>query len=350
MTSESQSRVKWLRIAAVLLVPGLLVIVETGLQIRETLKPPAAGTAFWTEPDSLLGYRLKRDHHTIDGLAYINYDGIRGDSRHLASETGYPRILVVGNSCAFGAGIADTGIFTYLLEQSLREDGHESAIVFNAGVGGYNSNQVLAYLERDLWRFRPTHLVVYCGWNDIVVSTWPFYVPEVQMGPDRREPPGLLARLLGFVEKSRLFWSLRSRARGLALRWTRADGGRDVWNERYIIEYRAHLDAIAASADRRGVPVAFALLQYDSGRYPVRYSTDAFHYTREGFHRLWTRFQSEIAGAADGHDLLDFPAAIRGREADTDVIYDYNHLGHEGHRIIARYLKSRLTREESPIP
>ena len=140
MTVSHRKRI-FFRIVALLAIPAILVIAEIALQIRSAHKEAARGTMVFTEPDDYLGYRLRRNFTFPDGTIHINVEGIRGDSGHLATSPGSPRILVVGNSCAFGAGVRDTETFTHQLETLLRAADKESAIVFNAGVGGYNSNQ-----------------------------------------------------------------------------------------------------------------------------------------------------------------------------------------------------------------
>lgn len=333
------SRRRIFRFLALLLVPALLVAAEIALRIRQSRAHQPLGTSVWSEPDDHLGYRLRRDYHTPDGRAYLNADGFRGDSLHLVSSPGSPRIVVVGNSCVFGAGIEDPYVFETLLERKLRATGAESAIVYNAGVGGYNSNQCRLYLERELWNLRPDTIILYVGWNDLVTATWPFFAENLQLGPavaPRSSSPW------DWLEHSKLFWSLRSRWRSLSLRLLRPDRGLDVWNEQAIANYRENLDAIRESCEKRGVGLLFCLLPHDPARLPPGFSQDSFRYTPEGMMRLVARFQEEIRSAAGPHPVVDLPKAIAGLEHREDVIYDYNHLGIEGHRLVADALFEAL--------
>lgn len=345
--ASSISQRRWLfRLMALLLIPSLLLAAELFLRLRRPGRSVERGTAVWHLPDDELGYRLIPGGMTPDGLAFINDDGIRGDSLHLASSPGTPRLMILGNSCAFGAGVADTAIFSTLLEKALRAKGYPETLVFNAGVGGYNSEQCRHHLDR-LWRFEPTHLILYFGWNDLVTATWPFYVPHVQMGPAIR--PQNAPRWLTLLEGSRLFWSVRSRWRGLSLRLFRSDGGVDAVNERYIEDFRANVAAIVAAAEARGVKVLLCRLPYDPARAPRAYSEDAFKYTPAGYRALWTRFQGILESFGERHAIVDLPKALGDEVARPEVIYDYNHLGEEGHRLVAEELaRTFLATQETP--
>lgn len=317
------------RLAALAIVPALLAAAEIYLQIRHARKATPTTTA-WTEPDDALGFRLRRNFRTPDGFASNNASGFRGDSAHVPSMPGRPRILVLGNSCVYGIGVRDTETFSAVLEERLRASGETEAVVLNAGVPGYNSEQVALYLESALDAFHPTHVVVYVGWNDLVTATWPFTVPHVQLGPKYLPPAPLLWRA---IESSRLFWSLRSHARGLQL-LLRADGGRDTWNADYIRNYHAQLERIGSWIAAHHARAIWCLLPYDPARAPDCYSYDAFKYTPTGYRALWSAFQAEIRRAAGTTGTIaDLPSAMAGRE--SALFIDYNHMTPEGHRIAA---------------
>ena len=322
------------RILAFGFIPFLIVVAEFYLQYRHAKKVNDRGLTVLTEPDEYLGYRLKRNSFSADGLAYINSDGIRGDSVHTAKSVGFPRILILGNSCAFGAGCRDTEIFSFQLEKMLRSNGYESAIVFNAGVGGYNSNQCRVYLERELGHFNPSTIIVYCGWNDLVSATWPFYVPALQLGGKMKPEPKSISKMFQIFERSRLFWSLRSRIRGWSNSIFRSDSGRDTWNQAYLNNFERNMSEIKNWCDERKIKVFFCRLPFDIERHPEKYSDDAFKYSKNGYKNLYQEFDFIIKKIGK-ENVIDLPAAISGREGEMDVIYDYNHLGIEGHRLAA---------------
>ncbi|MBL4888767.1 MAG: SGNH/GDSL hydrolase family protein [Candidatus Lindowbacteria bacterium] len=347
MKKLSKNKKIGFRIVAVLLIPMLILFVEIGLQIREKLKLVPRGMAIYQIEDPVLGYRLRPESMTPDGLAYVNADGIRGDSQHLYTALGSPRILFIGNSCVFGTGVRDTETFTSLLETRLHNEGWDSALVFNAGVGGYNSGQVREYLKNDLWKYKPTHLVMYLGWNDMVFATWPFDAGNVQLGSAHPRTLTFFEKAQNYLQYSRLFWSFQSRWRKFSNSYLREDRGVDVWNENYVSQFRENMDAMITEAKEKNVQVYVTLLPYDSARHPKKYSNDGFHYTEDGYAKLWREFQNHIVGAiGDSTAVIDLPSAIRGRESEDVVIYDYNHLGEVGHRLAAdeiyRTLKPNL--------
>lgn len=115
--------------------------------------------------DSELFWRL-RPNQTItsrffEGHTYrINSLGFRGDP--IAETPTRPRILLLGNSCMFGWGVADSQTIAGRIEQQL--DGGFEAI--NAGVPGYSSLQGRRLLETRLTGLRPQVIAIMFGWND----------------------------------------------------------------------------------------------------------------------------------------------------------------------------------------
>ena len=97
-----------------------------------------------------------------------NHDGLRGpevgDKRD-----GVLRILVLGDSCAFGFGLPAEQAWPARLQAHLQEAGRP-AEVLNAGVPGYSSAQGLVLARRLLPRLSPDLVVVAFGWNDS--SVW----------------------------------------------------------------------------------------------------------------------------------------------------------------------------------
>ena len=82
----------------------------------------------------------------------INSDGYRGPLAPLAKDPKTSRVLVIGDSVAFGYGVADQDSFPRQLENlgSQRE-------VLNFGVGGYNPYNEAAVLEGKAMRYAPRY-------------------------------------------------------------------------------------------------------------------------------------------------------------------------------------------------
>jgi hypothetical protein len=99
----------------------------------------------------------------VDGRpTTINRLGQRGAEHPLARTPGVVRVLMLGDSLAFGYGVADEETFAARLERS----GFE---VLNLAVPGYGTDQELLRLESEGPRWRPDVVVLnYCVENDPV--------------------------------------------------------------------------------------------------------------------------------------------------------------------------------------
>lgn len=96
----------------------------------------------------------------------VNSHGMRGREYPLAP-TGALRIVALGDSVAFGSGVAVNERFTDLLETGLAERLDHPVEVLNLGVGGYDTLQEVASLEFSGLEFQPDlALLAYCV-NDI---------------------------------------------------------------------------------------------------------------------------------------------------------------------------------------
>jgi hypothetical protein len=101
----------------------------------------------------------------------INVQGYRGAVHPHERTPGRPRLLVLGDSVAFGFGVADGETFSADLERG----GYE---VVNLAVPGYGTDQALLRLEREGLAYRPDVVLLhFCLQNDFVdnLSTTYFY-------------------------------------------------------------------------------------------------------------------------------------------------------------------------------
>jgi hypothetical protein len=94
----------------------------------------------------------------------LNARGYRGREAGAAPSAGRTRVVVLGDSVAFGHGVADDETFPHLLEA--RDPRLE---VFNLGVEGYGPGQELLVLEREGLPVRPDLVILaFCLRNDFV--------------------------------------------------------------------------------------------------------------------------------------------------------------------------------------
>jgi hypothetical protein len=153
--------------AVLLLVVCDLLVRLTGLDQPQLSAPlmPDIGEEFNNvhRNDDLLFYSLRPNVRAQFGPAMIstNSRGFRspefGDK-----EPGEFRIVSLGESSAFGAGVADDETYAFLLEQHLfRLGGTPEYSVINAGVGAYSSYQSRVFLEERGLALEPDLVLIY---------------------------------------------------------------------------------------------------------------------------------------------------------------------------------------------
>jgi lysophospholipase L1-like esterase len=160
---------------------GLIFALMLGLlAIEWSLRSYTSyGATVEREADPALGWRLR----TAD-LAYgesgiplrINSHGFR-DQEWLPADSGQEsilRIAVLGNSVTFGAGVEESERWTDLLEESIRAETPQRAIVvMNFGLPGYTLEQMAQCYEHAVRPHKPD--LVLLALNDVSarpVSVW----------------------------------------------------------------------------------------------------------------------------------------------------------------------------------
>jgi hypothetical protein len=104
-----------------------------------------------------------------DGRVTLNRLGYRGRELPLGAAPGRSRVVVLGDSIAFGYGVADEETFAHLLDA--RDNGIDAA---NLSVEGYGPGQELIVLRNDGLRARPDVVVLAtCLRNDFADAMLP---------------------------------------------------------------------------------------------------------------------------------------------------------------------------------
>lgn len=137
-------------------------------------------------PDASLGWSLRpgwvaRDEAPDYAITVrTNALGLRGPEAALAAPEGVARVLVVGDSFAFGYGVEDEESFPRRLEARWRVEGR-AVEVLNAGVPGYSADHHLVYLRERGFALAPDLLLVALCENDVADLGWSRH----ELGPDR---------------------------------------------------------------------------------------------------------------------------------------------------------------------
>ncbi len=183
--------------------------------------------------------------------------------------------VVIGDSISFGQFDSEAGGWVTRLRLKLEAAGH-GANVYNLGINGDTSDGVLARLD-EVWRRDPTLLLVAIGINDS------------RLGPPAGE---------AFVP---------------------------------IERYAANLEAVAAAAKERGVPVVFVgvlpICEHDMVRLP-----GASQY----FDRLGRSYDQVARQTAERNDCGFIDVASEARRVDwRALLSDGLHPDSEGHELVA---------------
>lgn len=168
-------KLRW-RGPALLLATTAVCLVAAELAYRFHLRsvhasassvPPPAGTFWVPRPDrSACVYSMRKNFaHAAAGWSFkTNHRGFRGRELEQAGP-GVRRILALGDSFTFGWGVGEGKAYPHLLEGRLRAAGQQ-AVVFNAGVPGYNTAQEACLLEELVGPVAPDVVVLGYVVND----------------------------------------------------------------------------------------------------------------------------------------------------------------------------------------
>lgn len=169
------TRARPLRVAVAAAIGCVLAVLVAESAYRIARVPALSPTTnpAYVEHDDELGWRYKpfaRAHHAtseFDVEIRINAQGFRGadwpsGSEREGASTGGTRVLVLGDSFAFGWGVAEDEVFSARLA-----DARPEWTVLNAAVSGYATDQELLLLRRLREPWRPDVVVcVFCS-NDL---------------------------------------------------------------------------------------------------------------------------------------------------------------------------------------
>lgn len=353
---------------------GEIAARSTGFQYR----PHMRNRVYFAEPEPERGWRnragISGPYGGDEFLTWvtINEAGQRGPSHPIERIPGKRRVVILGDSQAWGDGVGDGETFASLL------DDDETEIV-NLAVIGYGTDQQLLTFEREGAAYRPDVVVIltYLG-NDLRdnVSTGTMQFPkpwfEIENDDDlvlRGAPVEPSSVLQVGVEIYR--WAMRYSAILNALAETTVDkskpkpGGRQGWHLRgkpMRSVYRAEptpedmhalrltgrlLIAIAERARTAGaVPLVVLLPEH----WQVEASNEPAWRVELRDHGIdWRRPQKFLRRMLEAEDIdvIDATQALgrvsRGRPGPERTYYPrWKHLTVVGHRALADLLRPRI--------
>jgi len=312
------------------------------------------------EPDPLLHYRMRRNQvgYTADKPFRTNSLGLRG-GEIAPKAPGVQRGLLLGDSIAFGFGVAEEDTFAKLLERALntRASGGQRYEIVNAGEPAFNTRQEVNYFATEGIKLAPDFVIIALYWNDI-------HSEYLQHADDaghlvEGEPAAelssaerlwlspLVMDVRNLIKQSRLIYLILDRIRSL-----QAQSATDTVSNTYMsvllgrpdprVEEGWHnvednLSRLATLCRERSIPLLLAIMpmaerlsdRFPNAQYPAR--------VEEICQRLgiqWVDLHGPFRQAAAGGPLF--------------INYDLAHPNEKGHAIIARVLDDALRPPGAP--
>jgi lysophospholipase L1-like esterase len=287
--------------------------------------PPADGLEHAFKPWTFYkGWydRPTGDYFHADGsVDYIfNSHGLRDHEFALDKPEGEFRVLAMGDSFTFGAGVPLDDCWTEVLERGLSERLGRPAQVINAGfAGGNDPSEYDAWIARDGLRLKPDVVIVAMCLNDMNhdVSLYAFR-------PRKRPRPLLDGRsnLLNALQAA----LLPPPAPRVTEDWTAVVQRKpDLWQK--VQQGLRHTHAVLSEHGIRLLVVPLPMMSGLRDGYPYA-----------GLHELVARFCAE-----EQIEALDLLPRFLGRDdAELQVHPSDQHPNDVGHRLIAEGLLERL--------
>lgn len=331
-----------------------LLLLEGGLRLYDLLRgapllqQDPATTLF--EPHPYLPTMLRPSSHYRDGdtSGEINSLGFRGPERSASKAPGTFRVICVGGSTTFGAGIrGDDRTYPAFLGTRLEEAWPERRVeVWNAGVPGYTTAENAIYLSLRVIDFSPDLIVLYEGYNDFKPNRYPAFRSDYAHWRDRARVPQRSP-----LESLRLYAKLHY----LAQRWL-ADPEAEVRDptsgeklrrhdnvgEAGLAAFERNLRSMVAVSRAAGAEVALATYAHPCTAENLERRPDLFVYlprfqpnlTFAGVRDAFRRYNDAIRNVAraEGAVLADAELEI---PADPALFVDHVHFNARGAELFA---------------
>lgn len=178
---------------------------------------------YQSDPRVIFTLRPDQEAYTADKKADINARGLRGPLVPYERTPGMLRILILGDSIAFGYGVEESDSVGARLTARLAARGLRAEVI-NTGVPSYNVEQEVGYLAAEGARYRPDWVLLAVCWNDInekssvrVTSDgWLATAGDQEAGPLvtlMETPTGYALR--NVIKRSRLLYAVTQGLRGV---------------------------------------------------------------------------------------------------------------------------------------
>lgn len=313
------------------------LVIETALRVSgrvptDALRSPDLETLDAIpglfQPGQRLVDRIRPDLPYTIG---INSLGFRGEEIPLAKRPGILRVLCLGDSYTFGHHVEDAEAFPAVLQDLLREAGHQGAEVINAGANGFTIVDEAILLKEKALAMNPDLVVLAFSQNDIQDLSRPRPMIESMREHARLKSLFVLGPGLKALQRTAIFNGMQRAAAWVRVRQRRVASDApgepgDGW--RRYRDTLAEVARVTAGREARLLLVAWPSAEQAAGDAPL-----------DPILRL-----ERIADDLE-IPFLDLTPALRGRVEAGGRPYLVPLDGHpsaEGHRVAAERIAARL--------
>lgn len=286
-------------------------------------------------------YLNRRREHVREALAVVNSQGFRGPVVPRPKPAGTFRIVCLGDSQTFGNGVGEGESWPAALGAALREAAPDASFdVMNCGVGGYETEQEVAYLEKRLLAYEPDLVILGFFMNDTALR-----------GASVEPPTATLGRLIEFFSPGRtgVLPALRrySRLLDLGSDWIFRRLAMSRWIDQREELYRDDFDGWVRV--RAALRHARELVEARGGRFVVLLvpllMLDRGELLSAQPYRTISSF-----GRSEGIPCFDPAPFFAGLDVDHMRVHERDlHSDGRGHRIVGQSLATWL-REQGYFP
>ena len=308
-------------------------------RVFPTYYPLAEGGLFTRDRDSRLRYRLTPgfEMELRDSLYRINSLGFRGREQTFWGHPETRRVVLLGDSYAFGLGVDQSQTLAAQLESRLQAS-CRSVAVLNLGVPGYHTGQELVLAERIGFDLDPDLMVLLFYANDETTEAFQYDPATRVLYGDALPVP---------------YWLKGPLARSAAYRWlARAKVGRmrtrgdlTAMGDRHWPVTRSRLESLFQACANRGVPVVLANV-------PMLLSSETLQRPDWTGHQNYER----VAHLAERHEIpwVDLRSVLLAeKQSPDDPFFERivisvdsprdHHLNSTGYSLVADAIAETLT-------
>jgi lysophospholipase L1-like esterase len=300
---------------------------------------------FW-KYDSLLGWAHQPGQEGVfetpqfRTVVRINENGLRDREHSYERQNDNERILVLGDSFAWGYGVEESERFSQLLEGALGVE------VINAGVSGYSTDQELLWYKNEGIKYETDLVIVVLAGNDVgdndrqVVSTI-YYKPKFVIEEGQLVPIGYPVPKTSL--QGRFIYSLSQRSALAYFLVQRYFDILSLYSGLKVNSDHANSPVSGINAERESFKLTIALIDEMRNIAELRkakfmiVTTDRWwnHPSGETYKDLVTTMQSE------GFLVLDVES-MPGFDSEEMLIPNDGHWNQAGHEFVAEKIKALI--------